>query len=57
MFVISLPIHILQMLIGLDCVGESLLDVEVNSVDKGALVDDELVELSVDCGELVDGLD
>lgn len=57
MLVISPSIHILQMLIGLDCVCESLLDIEVNSVDKGALMDDELVELSVDCCQLVDGLD
>jgi hypothetical protein len=54
MFVISPPINILQMLIGLYCVCESLLDVEVNAVDEGTLVDDQLVELSVDCGQLVD---
>lgn len=40
MLVISLSINILQMLIGIYCMCESLLDVEVNAVDKGALVDD-----------------
>ena len=40
MFVISLSINILQMLISFNCMGESLLNVEVNAVDQGALVDD-----------------
>ncbi len=40
MLVISPLINILQMLISIYCMGESLLDVEVNAVDKGALVDD-----------------
>ena len=55
--VISPLINILQMLISLNCMCESLLNVEVNAVDQGTLVDDQLVELSVDCGQLVDGLD
>jgi hypothetical protein len=53
MLVVRLPIHVLQMLVGLYCMAERLLNVEVNSIYERALVDDQLIQLPVDCCQLV----
>ncbi len=47
----------LEVLDSLVDVEVGLLDVVVDAVDEGALLDDQLVELLVDAVELVDGLD
>lgn len=48
-------IDFLQVLVGIGDVGHSLLDVEIDSVNERALLDDKLIQLFVDCRQLVDG--
>ncbi len=57
MLTIGLPVYVLQMLISPLDMRKGFLNVKVNAINKWALVNDEFVELPIDCSELVDGLD
>ena len=53
MFIIRLPINILQMFIRIHHMSKSILNVEIYPVNQRPLMNDQLVQLPIYCGKVV----